>query len=199
MLKRHFIYMLCMSAMSIAALWGCGAASELTGSSNTKAERRGKPQEVGGLNLVGSGHAKGRSFCASARALRGPTAEDITFTAKCVGLVKGGPIDLVIVRHPLRNSSKRSKLVAYGKPLKVVGANAANGHGSCTLKENALECGVRAKGHIVIMGRVRVPSTTQCDSQVSIVNITVAACANGVCEGSPLLHELFRGKPNGCA
>jgi hypothetical protein len=185
--------------LAIALLGGCGESSqESPVYSGMHADRPENPQGLRELNIRNHGSVKGRSACSGAVAMRGRSAGSINFTAQCLALAKGGAIDLVVLWNPVGGQGHSAKIVRYGHRLRVSGPGAGSPHSACSLRQQALECSAKARGHIEVAGHFSVPLGTACSAEVSMVNVMVASCRGKSCEGSPVLDELFHGRPRGC-
>jgi hypothetical protein len=183
---------MCGAMLMVSWLTGCGGSGH---GPNTQGSK--KTQHLKELDIRGGGHVKGRSYCASATAKRGRTSGTVGFTAQCVGLSKGGAMDLAVVLNPAKEVRHGAKISGYKRKLHISGATEPHS-GRCSLKRQTLECSARAIGQVQIAGRFSVSPATECHVEVSVVNITVAACEKNYCEGGPVLNGLFRGRPRGC-
>ncbi len=186
----------------LALLWlaGCGGVSqEATLMSKPRVNQSASQWDLGRPKGNASERAAGRSVCDRAIVARGPRPGELNFVVRCLGVRKGGVIDLVVVRHPPGAESQRARIVGYGHTLQVVGPGAASHRGVCSLRHQALECSAKAHGHVEFEGILWVPPSTECNNNVAVVNITVASCEGEICEGSPVLHELYLGRPRGCS
>lgn len=143
-------------------------------------------------------HVKDRSYCMNATAKRGRSTGVVDFNAQCLGLAKGGPIDFVMVLKPVGEEGRDAKINRYERRLRVSGASPGSHDGRCSLKQQALRCGAWAIGRVEVAGHFSVSPASECNVEVSVVNITVAACDGNYCEGGPVLNELFSNRPRGC-
>ncbi len=152
--------------------------------------------ELGGADVEGDAAVPGRSACVSATARVGVGGNQIEFRSRCAGSNGGGSVNFAVIRH---GGHGRAAIVSYThRPRVVASSGALFGRGSCRLEGEAIECAVRATGLIVVSGHLSVAKGKRCAAALSIVGITVARCDEEFCEGGPVLHELFRGRPRGC-
>lgn len=186
----------------IALLAGCGATGGGTESSQRSAaappahDALVGRREVGGATVGGGGTVPGRSACHSASAKVMAGGARIEFRARCRGLTGGGSVNFVVIRH---GGDGRAAILSYPhRPSVEAGSGTFSGHRSCRLKAETIECAIKAAGPILVSGDLGVANDEGCDAIVSIVGITIAPCAEGFCEGGPVLHQLFRGRPRGC-
>lgn len=177
----------------VAWLIGCGGVGH-----EPSVQRSRNPQQLKELNIKGGRHVKGRSYCVDANAKRGPAPGLVDFSARCLGLAKGGPIDLAISLGSVGEGSRGAKINGYRRRLRVSGAGPGSQSGRCSLRRDAFECSARAMGRAEVAGRFSVSPASECSGEVSVVNITVAACEKHYCEGGLVLNELFRARPKGC-
>lgn len=180
--------------MLIAAwLAGCGGSG-----SEPTTQRSESQQHLKKLKIENVRPAKGRSFCDKADVKLGRTPGVVDFAARCVGLTKGGPIDVVVTLDPIGGVSHEAKINWYRHSSRVSGAKPGSYEGRCSLNQQALECGAKAIGRVEIAGRFAISPAAECSMKVSIVNITVAACHGNNCESGPVLDQLFSRRPRGC-
>lgn len=197
---RRLMLIFVMPLLACGWCAGCGgSAHEATGEAEAHPSKPAKRMEISGQGKKGSGPVGDRSACTEAKAIRGRAPGQVYFTAQCLGRAKGGVIDLVIVRHPIGDPSRRARIVRYRHALEVTGPGAGAHRGACSLRQHALECSIKAHGPVDVEGTFWAPPATACRSNVSIVSIIVAACEGQICEGSPVLRELFYGRPSECS
>lgn len=166
---------LVMSLLAVVWITGCGlSAHEPSTRGNAHVNEPGSHQELKKLGIRNGRPAKGRSFCARANARRGRMPGIFEFTARCIGLAKGGPIDLAVVLDPGGGVNRGARIVWHRRILRVSGGGPDSHDGRCALNQQALECGAEATGRF---------SDT---------------CKRTICVGARALYTLYSGRPRGC-
>lgn len=191
---------LLIGLMAVVWVTGCGSSErEPSTQGDVRVNEPGDHQKSKKL-ITGKGQpAKGASFCTSATAKRGRMPGLVEFSARCIGLTKGGPIDLAVVLDPGGGGNRGARIVWHGPTLRVSGGRTGSHDGRCSMEQQALECGAEATGRVEIAGRFGISPVAECTTTVSIVDITVAPCAGNYCESGPVLDQLFSRRPRGCA
>lgn len=159
----------------VALLWlvGCGGSSQnATLQSKPHAARSESKWDLGEPKGRASQSAPGRSACDKAMVTRGAHPGEIHFAAQCLGREKGGVIDLVALVHSKGGPRPRVGIIGNRHELRVSGFGGKSRRGVCALGHRVLECSTNAKGHVEIEGVLWVPPATECNSGVSVVNIT---------------------------
>jgi hypothetical protein len=139
----------------------------------------------------------GESVCTDGSAHLG-AGGSLAFQTRCAAPARGGQVTVAVVPYVPAHPGVSVPIVGYTIAPKVVGHGEGAGPGKCVTHGASLTCTARIDSPVDIEGEMRVKVHGRCSVGVSLVSVTSAPCARKFCESSPILHQLFRGRPGGC-